>query len=197
MSSQAHLNRNVPTPFFSKFNTIGYDIDGSGQKTLVVNILQRLKMRDVLLNNHLIFYTYTIKDGETPEIIANKLYGSPSYHWIVLLTNNIVDPVYDWPMSQEDLILTIHKKYDTSTRDGLIYSYHTVDHYEDRLGNVIDETTFHSLPAAERREVKIYDAEVAQNEAKRIIRLLDKRFVSQVDAEADNLMTNKTWMGTK
>lgn len=178
----------MSNPYFSKFNTIGYDIDGSGQKIIAVNVLQRIKMRDILLNNYLIFYTYTVKDGETPEIIADKLYGSSSYHWIVLLANNIVDPMYDWPMSQEDLVASIRKKYDTSTQDGLVYSYQTIDHYEDSNGNTIDETTYKSLPASQRTVIMIYDALVAANDAKRSIRLLDAKFVSQVDNEADQIM---------
>lgn len=175
-------------PYFQKFSTIGYDISGTGEKTIAINILKRFKMRDILLSNYLIFYTYTVKDGETPEMIADKLYGDAKYHWIVLLANNIIDPIYDWPMSQENLLLTIHKKYDTPTRDGLIYAYQTLDHYEDLHGNVIDSYTFHTLPAAERVSVMIYDAEIAANEAKRPIRLLDKRYVAQIDNEADTIM---------
>ena len=177
----------MPTPYFQKIPVIGYDIDGSGEKILAVDILQRIKIRDVLLNNYLIFYTYTIKDGETPEMIAEKLYGNALYHWVVLLANNIVDPVYDWPMSQENLILTIHALYDTPTMDGLVYAYQTVDHYEDSHGNVIDKTTYESLPVSMRRVVMIYDQMVADNEAKRSIQLLDPKFVTQVDAEADTI----------
>jgi hypothetical protein len=178
----------VYQPYFKKFPTIGYDIFGNGQKTIAVDILQRIKMRDLLLNNYLIFYTYTVKDGETPEMIADKLYNDSRYHWVVLLANNIVDPIYDWPMSQENLILTIHKKYDTPTRDGLIHAYQTIDHYEDLHGNVIDSYTFHTLPAAERNTVMVFDAEVAANEAKRSIRLLDKKYIAQLDNEADTIM---------
>lgn len=178
----------MPIPYFQKIPVIGYDIDGSGEKILAVDILQRIKIRDILLNNYLIFYTYTVKDGETPEIIAEKLYGNAQYHWIVLLANNIVDPVYDWPMSQDNLINTIHALYDSPHVDGLIYSYQTIDHYEDSYGNTIDEATFLTLPFVKRKQVMIYDQMVADNEAKRQIRLLDPKFVSQVDSQADSLM---------
>jgi hypothetical protein len=178
----------VPIPYFQKIPVIGYDIDGSGEKILAVDILQRIKIRDVLLNNYLIFYTYTVKDGETPEIIAEKLYGNVLYHWIVLLANNIVDPVYDWPMSQENLLNTIHSRYDQPQVDGLVYAYQTIDHYEDSHGNTIDEETYKSLPVSMRKIVMIYDQMIADNEAKRQIRLLDPKFVSQVDVEADSLM---------
>ena len=178
----------MPNPFFSKFQLIGFDILGNGQKTIAVNILQRIKMRDILINDYLVFYTYSVKDGESPEIIADKLYGSSNYFWLVLLANDIVDPVYDWPMSQDNLVATIQKKYGTSTRDGLVYAYQTVDHYEDKWGNPIDENTYNHLPASQRKVVMLYDAEVAANDAKRNIRLLDKKFVSEVDNEADQIM---------
>jgi len=177
----------VPTPYFAKIPLIGYDIEDSGEKIAVANILQRIKLRELVLNDRMIYYTYTVKDGETPEIIADKLYGSSFFHWVVLLANNIVDPTYDWPLSHEDLMLTIQKKYGTPEQDGLVYAYQTVHHYEDMSGNWIDEETYRSLPYVERREVMIYDYEVAQNDAKRQIQLLDKNFVAALDVEADKI----------
>ena len=133
-----------------------------------------------------------MKDGETPEIIASKLYGWSGYHWIILLVNNIIDPYFDWPLSGDDLVATIRKRYTTPDRDGLEYAYSTIHHYQDILGNVIDLTTFLSLPVAERSVVYIYDWEVAQNETKRHIQLLDKSFVDQIDSELDALMKRAT-----
>jgi len=181
----------VANPYFSKIPVIGYDIDGSGEKRIAVNILQRIKMRDVLKNSYLIWYLYDVKDGETPEIIASKLYGDSRFHWIILLANDIVDPVYDWVMSYENLIATIRKRYTTPEREGLEFAYQTVHHYEDAKGAVIDETSFRRLPDVERRKVSVYDFEMARNEAKRSIRLLDANYVDQVDAEADTLMQRR------
>ena len=145
-------------------------------------------MRDVLKHKSLVFYQYDIRDGETPEIIASKLYGDSGYHWIILLANDIVNPYYDWPMSYENLINTIRKKYTTPQLDGLIYAYQTTHHYADKHGNVIDETSYAALPANERSKVSVYDWEVSQNESKRRISLLDKNYVDQVDKEADAIM---------
>jgi hypothetical protein len=177
--------------YFTKFPLIGYDILGNGEKRFAIDILQRIKIRDSLKSSWLIFYEYDVKDGETPEMIAHKLYGSARYHWIVLLTNDIVDPYYDWPMSYENLILTIRKKYGTSTKDGLEVAYQTVHHYEDLFGVVIDFDTFMSLPDAERKRVTLYDWENTTNEAKRRIRLLDASFVDQIDIEADKIQARQ------
>ena len=180
------------TPYFAKFPTISYDISGSGQLQTSVDILERIKIRDLLLSNWLIFYQYDVKDGETPEIIAAKLYGDSGYHWVIMMANNIVDPYYDWPMSYENLIATIRKRYGTPQLDGLLYAYQTIYAYNDSYGNVIDFNTYMSLPANLRTAVTVYDWEISQNEAKRRIQLLDASYVDQIDKEADNLLSTIT-----
>lgn len=174
--------------YFQKFPLIGYDIDGTGQKRLAVSILQRIKIRDVLKNQWLIYYQYNVKEGDTPEILASKLYGDPGYHWIILLVNDILDPYYDWPMSYDNLIATIRKKYTTPEGDGEIYAKQTIHHYEDLKGAVIDFTNYTQLPEAERRKVTIYDWEYSENEKKRRIRLLDPKYLSQIESEANAIM---------
>lgn len=174
--------------FFAKIPTIGYDIDGSGEKRMAVNILQRIKIRDLLKEKWLIYYEYDVKDGETPEMIAHKLYGDTQYHWLVLLANDIVDPYHDWPLSYDNFIETIRKKYTTPQRDGLEVAHQTIHHYEDLKGAWIDETNYMQLPDVERRKVTIYQWEQEENERKRRIRLIDPVYLSQVDLEADAIM---------
>jgi hypothetical protein len=174
--------------FFEKFPFIGYSIDSTGQVQSAVSILERAKLRNTLEKNGLIFYQYDVKDGETPEMIAAKLYGWSGYHWIVLFANNIIDPYYDWPMSYINLMATIRKKYGTPERDGLEYAYSTTKQYEDSNGNVIDLASYTMLPANMRSAVSVFDWENNQNEAKRHIQLLDKTFVDQIDAELDSIL---------
>jgi Base plate wedge protein 53 len=175
--------------YFAKFPFIGYSIDSTGEIRAATDILQRDKVRDSLENDSLIFYRYDVKDGETPEVIAAKFYGWSGYHWVVLLVNNIINPYYDWPMSYPNLTETIRKKYAQPDRDGLEYAYSTIDHYEDSYGNVIDYTTYLTLPANMRSAVSIYDYENQLNENKRHIQLLDKSFLDQIDAELDKSMS--------
>jgi hypothetical protein len=176
--------------YFEHFPFLEYSIDTSEAVESAVSILQRVKMRERLLNDNLIFYQYDVKDGETPEIIAAKLYGWSGYHWIVLLTNNIIDPYYDWPMSYTNFTNTIRKRYGVPGMDGLIYAYSNIHHYEDANGNVIDLATYQTTPANERSAVSIYDWENSKNEAKRHIRLLDALYVNQIDSELQSLMNN-------
>ena len=53
--------------------------------------MRRVAVRAKVKTNTLLFDTYEVKEGETPESIAHKLYGDTELHWIVLMMNNVVD----------------------------------------------------------------------------------------------------------
>ena len=88
--------------------------NNSSSLDTVTNIIARFGFEDKLKENESAFYKYTIKDSDTPEIIADKFYGNVERHWIVLLFNNIIDPQYDWPLQSKTLIEYIDKKYSAS-----------------------------------------------------------------------------------
>lgn len=175
--------------FFQKYPTIGYSLYGS-PAVAARDILLRVKVADALSEDYLIFYPYTVKDGDTPETIASKLYGSPRFHFIVLLVNNILDRYSEWPLTSEQLADQLRKRYGTASVDGLQYAMQTVHHYQDSYGNQVDLDTYNSLPGTQRQSISIYDNETALNEAKRAIRLLDKRFAQQFDAEMTRLLSS-------
>lgn len=77
----------------------------------VTDITFRLAIIKEVLANFSAYYTYTIKDGETPEILADRFYGNPQAHWIILYANNIYDPQYDWPLGYDAFNKYIIDKY--------------------------------------------------------------------------------------
>ena len=98
--------------YFNFFPTTPYtNSNDSSAYDTVTNIISRFGFEDSLKQNSSIFYPYEIQDGDTPEMIASKYYGSSEKHWIVLLFNNIIDPQYDWPLDQRTLIKYINDKY--------------------------------------------------------------------------------------
>ena len=40
-----------------------------------------------------------LRDGEKPEDIAFKWFGDAELHWVILMTNNVTDRYYEWPMN--------------------------------------------------------------------------------------------------
>lgn len=97
--------------FFNKFPLVKYDINKDGNRKVAVDILRRIAFRGNLREQASYFRKYTIQDGETPEIVANKFFGSTQLHWIILLMNEIVDPYFEWPLSSASLDDYIAKKY--------------------------------------------------------------------------------------
>ena len=113
--------------FFTKFPRVSYDIAGKRFTTYqsVTNIFFRLRIIREVLGNIAAYYEYLVKDDDTPEILADKVYGNPEAHWIILLANNIVDPQYDWPLKYNDFNNYITKKYGS-----ISYAKTTYHHYE-------------------------------------------------------------------
>lgn len=97
--------------YFPKtFYTSDTDSDGLDS---VTNIIARFAIANDLRDNTNMFYPYDVQDTDTPEIIAHKMYGSSERHWIVLSLNQIVDPQWDWPLQQDNLIDYVNNKYST------------------------------------------------------------------------------------
>jgi hypothetical protein len=173
----------MPNPYFTKFPTILYDILGNKNENVIINILHRAKLRKVVTNNSLVFYEYTVGDGETPEDIAYKYYGDTKYSWVIFLANDIINPYYDWPMSYEDFQATMIKLYgDLPTSQRTLYAYY------DQYGNIVDQTTFQNGPAENFTTISAYDYYFNLNESKRSIKLLANTFIAQVDEELTNLL---------
>lgn len=99
--------------FLEYFPRIVYDIERKrlSNYTIVTDITFRLAFVKEVLNNISAYYYYTIRDGETPEILAENIYGSPEAHWIILYANEIYDPQYDWPLPEKAFRNYIVNKY--------------------------------------------------------------------------------------
>lgn len=106
--------------FFPK--TSYYKSKDSTSLDIVTNITSRFNFDDRLKQNASTYYKYKIKDGDTPEILASKIYGSPEKHWIILAMNNIVDPLYEWPLGQRTIGKFIEAKYSSSSYANTAYT---------------------------------------------------------------------------
>ena len=78
--------------------------DQNGNFIVLTNLLVRAKLLDELQNNPMLFYTYSIQDGDTPEIVADKYYGDPFAFWIILYSNQILDPIWNWPLTYQEFL---------------------------------------------------------------------------------------------
>ena len=142
--------------YFSKFPVESYpsNIGENTKYVLARNILRRVALSDNTLGSNGAFIEYHIKDGEKPEHIADRVYGNPEEHWIILLTNNIIDPYYDWYLTHDQLKSYIVSKYGSlAIAQTRIHHYETIWIGEDET---ITTSAYQALTANTTANVKKY-----------------------------------------
>jgi len=112
-------------PNFDYVNRIPSDQSISSY-TEVKNLFKRVKLNSDLFQNLTNFTKYQIVGDERPDNVSNKVYDTPSYDWIVLLSNNIINIQDEWPMSNRTFELYMNKKYGVTNYDG-IHHYETIE----------------------------------------------------------------------
>ena len=170
--------------YFSGFPSIFYSGTGkTNDHKRVTNLLRRIGIREKVKTNLALFDTYDVKEGETPEIIAHKLYGDASLHWIVLLMNNITDRYHEWPMSTPQFNAYVNEKY--SDPNG-VHHYEITQSSGDTSVKINVGTTNTDYPTA--TAITNFEYEEERQDELRNIRLLDPRYVGQLVKEHDALL---------
>ena len=173
--------------YFSQFPLMAYDMAGNQQYKLLPNILKRVKLRSGIRSGAFLFDNYDVRDGERPEDIAFKYYGDPEYHWVILMTNNITDRYYQWPLSQPQFAEHLTDKYGSGSEDA-------VHHYEitQTSGPTTSRDYSHMVECNSDETnpsiISNRDYEQRKQDEYRQIRLLDKRYLGTFVEEFDNLI---------
>ena len=171
--------------YFGSFPLIIYDSVGDGNFKIVTNLLKRVAMRSKVKANTLIFDTYDVKEGETPEMIANKLYDDPELHWVILYINNITDRYHQWPMNFAQFNSFLNEKY--SNPNG-IHHYEISQTSGDTSIKIDIGTDTTGYSEADLTTVTNREFEEERQDTLRSIRLLDFAYVDQFVLEFRNLM---------
>lgn len=228
--------------YFSKFPTYIATI-GNAQLN-IEDIFTRIVVGKTYSEISTLLIPYIVPEGETIEQLADKYYGSPFYHWVIILINNMIDPREEWPASEKVLYEKLFEKYEytvvttatapfsvgnivttaenasfivtgkegttlklkyktgnkyltqnsllyhetqSSTINSVIDPTEDIHHYENLSGIEVDYDA-NLLGQGLIVAVTNYDYENAANENKRVVRLLNKKylydFVKNLEAEA-------------
>ena len=169
--------------YFEQFPLIPYDAEGTGNPRDVTNLLRRVKVRSKIRNNSALFDTYVVKEGETPEMIADKLYGDTQLHWIVLLFNDIADRYHQWPMTTGAFNKYGKDKY---TNISGIHHYEITESSGDKELKIDVGTVNTDYLTA--TPITNYEYELARQDILRRIKLLDPQFVDDFVSEFRELV---------
>jgi hypothetical protein len=177
------------------------DANSSTDYLVVKNLFRRFKIRDDFykLRETSILIKYTITDGSRPDLVAEELYGSPDYDWVVLISAGIINIRDQWPLSERDIYRFSANKYGENNLTDIKY-YETLEvrDSENRLvlpaGKIVDPDF--SIPDPNNKlatlnpvtAVTNYEHEVRLNEKKRTIRLLEPLYLQQFVNDMRELM---------
>ena len=169
--------------YFAQFPLNVYDSVGDESYKIVTHLLKRVAVRAKVKVNTLFFDTYDVKEGETPEMIADKLYDEPEYHWIVLMVNDITDRYHQWPMNQNQFNTHITDKY---TNINGIHHYEISQTSGDTTVKINIGTDNTDNPTATL--ITNYEYEEERQDTLRKIRLLSPEYISDFVSEFKSIM---------
>ena len=174
--------------YFAQFPKLQYDIKGDGNVNVIPDIFRRIKLKNKIRDNLVILDKYDLTDGEKPEDVAFKIYGSVDYYWVVLLVNNVVDRYYDWPIGFQEFENYVNDKY---AEPGAIHHFE-VKQTSGRQEGLEPEDYSHFIevnadhPGAQ--SVSNYEYEQRLQNKKRQIKILNPDYLSSFIEEFEKLI---------
>lgn len=177
--------------YFREFPLVDY---GNHQSR---NIILKSAILKSVLDKASVFYNYIIKEGYRPDMVAFEEYGDPEYDWIVMLSNSLMDPYYEWPMDNKTFRGYIEAKYNsdvyTLQSQILHYKYTGLTNETPEQIAMISWTMTpetHAILAVQEptsvsgwSPVYVYDYEDDLNDSRRSIKLISKTYLSQIEKE--------------
>ena len=165
----------------------------------VKNIFRRVKVRDDLYNNFVVFQKYEIPEGARPDTVAEDVFGSPNLDWVVLTVAGILNVRNEWPLSNRDLYNYAHDKYGDSLNSIRFFETKEVKDSSGRLilpkGKVVDSDFTipnPTNPSATLNPVvgiSNFVYETRLNEEKRNINILRIEYLSEFLDDMKAIMT--------
>ena len=182
--------------FFQHYPQISYNISGTKPAKLktVINLMEKAKLKGLVADDIVSYFPYSIREGERPDHVSEKMYGNVKYTWLIFLINDITDPIYDWPLGTREFGAYVKNKYGSlATAKSSIHQYEQILRTRVEVTGTtdpipearieIDLTTYNTL-AVDTRNIKYcYEWEVDRNEAKRDIKLIGRNFVADILTE--------------
>ena len=104
------------------------------------NFFRRYKVSEDVFSYATFFSKYAIIDGERVDQLALKAYGDPFFDWVILLTNNMVNAQYDWPMTNFELQKVLEEEFDNAYAE--VHHYETIKIGQYAAGLHVDETFY-------------------------------------------------------
>jgi hypothetical protein len=135
--------------YFDRFPIVDYDGD------IAKNILARVDFSEKTKRDIYSTFEFTLEEGfERPDLLSYNYYGSSKFDWMIYLTNNIVDPYYDYYKSAEDFKSYMETKYGSNSNARSITLFYRLNWHEDERTITVQQ--YEALVADETANARKY-----------------------------------------
>lgn len=174
----------MSTTYFDKHPIVNYD------GYLMRNLMRKSRILTEIFQSASNFYPYIVEEGERIDVVAYNYYGDSNLVWLIMMSNDLIDPYYDWYLTTNQFESYIKKKYGT-----IAAAQAEIVHYKhDTLNYIVSKDTIESLNPQTGltygdvspdlfSAISAYTYENELNEAKKFIKLLDKTLLTRVTEE--------------
>lgn len=128
---------------------------------------------------------YIVKDGELPEVISTKIYGSPKYSYVLLIINEVHSLFDDWPKNS-----ITFKKYLIEKYGSIVYTQNTTHSWYTGNDNVVSEEYWSTLSDDKKYFRSIFEYETELNDKKAEINIMDFKFVIDFETKLQELLVS-------
>ena len=188
--------------YFKSIPNVKYDINGNAPNTFqkATNIMKRPKFKPAVVSEITDYYPYRIKDGYRPDMVSQDVYGTPSFAYLILMFNDIYDPVFDWPLGLKQFDNYITNKYGSidSALSTVKYYYQIIRAEVARTGTservpavkyIVDQTAYNALGENDKTTISQYDWEFEKNIEKGDLKMINASIIQDVDYEVKRLFS--------
>jgi hypothetical protein len=170
--------QNIPIIYYE------FDIGGQAELKVVTDVTANVRIQKFILENITLYDEYDMKEGETPEIVSNKVYGSAFYHWVIMLVNQRYDYLEDFPKPFHVFESYVQEKYGDALYDvhhwvlkgtDLVVTYDPTDPGNPYIFDQVESVTN-------------YDYENDLNESKRRIKLISANLLQSLVTQFKTLV---------
>mgnify|MGYP001258639549 FL=1 len=165
----------------------------------IKNVFRRVKLRDDLQNNFTVFDRYEIPMNARPDTVAESLYGTPNFDWVVLTVAGIINIRNEWPLSDRDLYNYSFDKYGESLNSTRFFETTEIRDTSNRMilpkGKVVDSNFTIPKPGEPNATlnpvvgISNYEYETRLNDDKRNIFVLREEYLQEFISDMREIMT--------
>ena len=184
--------------FFSLIPDIEYDVKPikfpytKSDFITAKNFFRRFKINEDVFSYTATFNKYAVIEGETPDQVAEKAYGDPFLDWVILMTNNVINPLFDWPRSDNSVRKYCEKTYTDPYSEILYYKTREIKSGTSMSTDLTGKTVkINALDAGLKVDEKFYNTPFSFFDGNQVITMAGSEVCEPVNAYQHEIEENE------